>query len=247
VPGLRVLIVDGEWPVRRRLRRYLAEERHVSAVVECASAREALRFIHREQSDLLFVDAELPGVRDVGRLHRAHGRPLEVVFLTARERRAVKSLDAQLPNYLRKPVERGRFRTAINRAWERFTRSAATAGTRANDRPAGRTVLGRIIVRSRGRVLALSAEECDWIEAADNYVLLHTHKGDYLVREALGALALRLDPDQFLRIHRGAIVNVYAVDEISTAHSGWQVRLRTGATIPVGRAYRSQLRRTLAM
>ena len=103
--------------------------------------------------------------------------------------------------------------------------------------------LDRVAVKKDGRTLLVPTQEIDWIEAVDKYVRLHARGARYLHREALSALERRLDPAQFLRIHRGAIVNLRRVREI---HPGVgdepTVVLADGTRLPLSRRYRARLR-----
>ncbi len=103
--------------------------------------------------------------------------------------------------------------------------------------------LDRVAVKKDGRTLLVPTQEIDWIEAVDKYVRLHARGVRYLHREALSALERRLDPAQFLRIHRGAIVNLRRVREI---HPGVgdepTVVLADGTRLPLSRRYRARLR-----
>ncbi len=103
--------------------------------------------------------------------------------------------------------------------------------------------LDRVAVKKDGRTILVPTQEIDWIEAVDKYVRLHARGARYLHREALSALERRLDPAQFLRIHRGAIVNLRRVREI---HPGVgdepTVVLADGTRLPLSRRYRARLR-----
>lgn len=100
----------------------------------------------------------------------------------------------------------------------------------------------RFTVRQRDRIYLVKADEVDWIEAAGNYVRLHTTRGEFLIRDTLIQLEKTLDPAQFARIHRGAIVNLDRIAEIRTAHFGdYQVTLATGERLRLSRHYRSRV------
>ena len=100
----------------------------------------------------------------------------------------------------------------------------------------------RILVRSEGRMSFVRVDEIDWIQAADNYVRLHAGRDAHLVRDTLASLESRLDPRRFVRVHRSAIVNVEGVLELRALfHGDYELRLRGGATLPVGRNYRERL------
>jgi two-component system LytT family response regulator len=140
------------------------------------------------------------------RIDRGHAP--DVVFVTAYDKYAVRAFDVEALDYLLKPFDRERFRVALDRARRRL----AVPGSRGITTDS--SDCRRIVIRSRGRILPLLVGKIEWIEAADNYVRLHTTNEAYVTRETLASLEDRLDPQQFLRIHRRAIVNVNAVTEI---------------------------------
>jgi len=100
----------------------------------------------------------------------------------------------------------------------------------------------RIAVRCDDGVRLLRAEDVDWVEAADNYVVLHVGSEDHLVREPLGALAARLEPRGFARVHRCAAVNLSRVRRLSPLFAGdWELLLETGARVRLSRTHRSRV------
>lgn len=101
-------------------------------------------------------------------------------------------------------------------------------------------------IRSAGRVFFLKTEEIDWIEAAGNYVRLHTGRDAHLLRETMNALEAKLDPDKFLRIHRSTIINIERIKEMHPLFRGEHVViLRDGTRLTLGRGYRDRLQELL--
>jgi DNA-binding LytR/AlgR family response regulator len=99
----------------------------------------------------------------------------------------------------------------------------------------------RLVVRTRRRRVPIAVDEIDWIESADNYARLFTARGEHRVRETLADLEQRLDPRRFVRVHRRAIVNIAAVAEIRADDGRWEVLLRSGRAVRVGRTHRERL------
>jgi two-component system, LytTR family, response regulator len=111
--------------------------------------------------------------------------------------------------------------------------------------PEHRTVR-QLIVKSRGRLLLLKAEEIDWIEAAGNYLYLHIGTDAHLLRGTLQGMEEKLDPQVFLRIHRSRIVNLDRVREMQPLLSGdYTVILRNGTRLTLSRGYRERVRERL--
>jgi two-component system LytT family response regulator len=104
----------------------------------------------------------------------------------------------------------------------------------------------RLVVKSGGRVYFLKTEEIDWIEAAGNYVRLHTSRDSHLVRDTMNSVEARLDTSRFLRIHRSTIVNLERVKELQPwFHGDYVVLLRDGTRLTLSRSYRDRLQEIL--
>lgn len=111
---------------------------------------------------------------------------------------------------------------------------------------ARRRYLVRLSVRSGERIVVIDAPDVDWIEAADNYVKLHVGAREYVLRETLGALERRIDPDEFVRIHRSAIVRIDRVAELHPAsHGDVDLRLQDGTRLTLSRTFRDRVERAL--
>lgn len=161
--------------------------------------------------------------------------------MTAHTQYAVDAFDVEAADYLLKPFDRDRFHAAFERARRRVASAAAQIDCGPDKAEAERSG-SPIVIRSGGRILPIDYEEIEWIESAVNYARLHTVRQTHIVRETLAALEDRLDPFRFVRIHRCAIVNVSAVAEVLRRfHGGYQIRLRNGETLRVGRTHRHQL------
>jgi two-component system, LytTR family, response regulator len=244
--GLKVLIVDDERLARAKLRRFLSESPEVRVVGEAATGTEALKRIHEQRPDLVFLDIRMPAMDGFEILEKLppDARPA-IVFVTAHDEHAVRAFDAEAVDYLLKPFDRSRLRRALDRTrlarkrdpeellgiLRRLTALAAPE----------RRALRRIAVRSEGRLHSYRVEDIHWFEGADNYVRLHTGRGVHGIRETLSELERRLDPERFVRIHRSAIVGIDAIREVeSLFHGDFAVVLRTGERLAVGRTYRGR-------
>jgi hypothetical protein len=110
-----------------------------------------------------------------------------------------------------------------------------------SDEPGNAGMLRRLLVKSDGRMTPVPAERIDWLEAADNYVVVHAAGAKHTVRGTLAGLAERLDPERFVRVHRGAVVNVERVREVQTWFHGELVAILDDQTrVTVGRTYRDR-------
>ena len=105
----------------------------------------------------------------------------------------------------------------------------------------------RIMLKSRGRDVYLPVSHICWIGAEENYVRICTGNESHLLRETMASIEQRLDPKQFLRVHRSAIVNLRYVKELQSKRRGESVvRLENGQRIPLSRGYRARVCQVLS-
>ena len=258
---VRTLIVDDESLARRGIRQLLAPYPEFVVVGECRDGRDAVRALATLKPDLVFLDVEMPGLDGLGviRVHGADRMPL-TVFVTAHDEFAVRAFDAHALDYLVKPLGEARFRAMIERVRERLRLndavvlagqlSALLAGAPA--RGAGMAAPlqeNSLLVETEGGQLVLDAAEIQWIGADDSFSALHAGGKRYRVRDSLHHLERALDPAQFLRIHRSAIVRLDQVREVrvedGSRDTGAAVLLRDGTRLPVARRKLSRLKALL--
>ncbi len=249
---IRALIVDDEPPARQRIRTLLEQRDDIEIVAECTDGNEALNVIRSRRPDLVFLDIQMPEMTGF-EVVAAIGveRMPAVIFVTAFDRYAIKAFDVNAVDYLLKPFDRERFDTALGRAMETIRhRSAANppltkliARLRKDDR-----IPDRLLIRSAGRMTAVRIDEIEWIEAAGNYVSIHTAAQTHLHRETLKNLQSTLDPSRFVRVHRSAIVNIAHVREVRPRQSGdSDIELDSGRVVSLSRRYREALDRALKL
>ena len=244
---LRALIVDDETVARRRIRRLLAAEPDVVVAGECADGAAAVEAMIAQRPHLVFLDVQMPELDGFGVLRRMDPATLPaIIFVTAFDAYALRAFEVHAIDYLLKPFTRERFRLALDRARERIRRATVDAGLASftvalRSRP---RYLSRLSVRAAGRIIVVDLATVDWIEAADNYVRLHAGSREYLLRETLGRLEERLDPERFVRIHRSAMVQVDRISELHPAsHGDMEVVLRNGTVLTLSRTWRDRVQR----
>lgn len=230
---LRVLIADDEPLAAERLRRMLSAHPRTEIVAECGNGALAARSALELRPDVIFLDVQMPGVDGLQALARlpVHQIPA-IVFATAHPEFAVDAFRFGAVDYLLKPFDRQRFDLALERA------TAFVEGRRG---PAGEDArrTERLAFRVDGRVVVLRPDEIHWVEAADNYVILHLAGRELMIRETLKSLELQLKSGKFARVHRSAFVHVDQVAEIQPhRHGDYVVVLRDGTRIPLSRSLR---------
>ena len=243
---MRVLIIDDEPRARNFMRKLLVTAPSVEIAGECANGYEAVRAIRTKAPDLIFLDVQMPEIDGFTVLERL--RPEEmpaVVFVTAYDQYALRAFEQHALDYLLKPFDQERFFRTLEHAKLRVaerksTQHVAIAQLLASEQ-SRRAYLNRIIVKRNGRILLLPTHNIEWIEAEDNYVLLHCGRDAYIVRQTLSNIQNRLDPDTFIRIHRSAIVNIEALKELQSGFDGaYELELKNGTRLRLSRGYRER-------
>jgi two-component system LytT family response regulator len=240
---IRALLVDDEALSRRGIRQLLVAHPDVDVVGECRDGRAAVAAISESSPDLLFLDIQMPELDGFGVIREAAAArgvgalPL-TVFLTAFEEFALDAFDVEAVDYLVKPVSEQRFDEAMRRVRRRLALPAsANQGAASSTATAASHAPSHLLVAtSRGqRIIPLG--EIDWIGADDYYVAVHAGGRRHLLRESMASLATRLDHARFVRVHRGAMVNIDRIRELRDA----EVVLQDGTRLPVSRRRRPAL------
>ena len=232
--ALRVALVDDEPLGRERIRSLLSAEAGVALVGEYRAGEEAVAGLTTTKTQVLFLDVQMPGldgfgvVRRLGETLAPDDMPV-IVFVTAHDEYAIKAFDVSATDYLLKPFDRERFHNAL-----------ARARTRVRER--GKTE-SRFVVRLGSKTFFVRAADVDWIGGEGNYARLHAAGKRHLVRETLKSVEARLDPREFVRVHRSAIVNV---DRIATlqphSHGQYVVTMKDGARLISSRTHSVKVR-----
>jgi two-component system, LytTR family, response regulator len=253
---LRVVIADDERPARAFLASILRANADVDLVGEASSGTEAVALIERLHPDLALLDLQMPEVDGLGvvRLLSKHAVPL-IAFVTAYDEYAVRAFEVNAIDYLLKPVDPVRLRRALTRAQERLERAdydphetkrlAAAAGSAVDGGTTG--YLRRIPVRHKDDIVIVPTDQIASIVAHGELLRVSTVAGQrYTITYRLKDLEARLDPAQFVRLSRGALVNLGLILRVSPMPGGtYVITLATGQQIPVSRLRARALRETL--
>lgn len=257
--GFRVLVVDDEPLARGMVGALVQADPDVASVVECGEAQTVPALIAEHRPHILFLDVEMPGMSGLGVAEMIDDTGPAIVFVTAFSQYATRAFDVKAIDYVLKPFSDDRLRDALERAKRRIrerrlgelAHELSSLSANLSDRPpapagaaGGRQYLQRLAFKVGDRSVVLKTGEIHWIEAEDYYVLLHTARGRHLVRVSMASLEAELDPTVFVRAHRAAIVNLDAVQELTTRDDSC-LRLVDGTRVPVSRSRRRQVEAAL--
>lgn len=242
---MRILIVDDERPARDKLRRMLAAEPGITAIDEARDGVEALEKLPAFAPDLLLLDIQMPEVSGLDVAASLSAPAPLVVFVTAYDEYAIRAFDANAIDYLLKPYDQPRLDRALQRARERLAQQRAAA-TATVTPAAPQLAVTRLLVPERSGTRIVAVDDIQWIETADNYVVLHTAAGAPLMRQTLAGLLDKLGP-RFVRCHRRAAVQASCIARIVNHDKGdGELLLHGGARVPLSRQFRLEVAGRLA-
>lgn len=249
---ISILIVDDEALARRRVMRQLARSTASRVIGEAGNATEAYDHVVALRPDVMLLDIQMPGESGFDLLDRLGADMPVVVFVTAFDHHAVRAFEASAVDYVTKPIEPARLNAAIARARTAVAAKASAEQvselreTVAALRDALRQHESRSVdfwVKSKGSYLRIASDQIDRFQAERDHVNIHARGATYLYYESLSSLERRLDPAQFIRIHRSVIVRRDGIERLRQAPFAALIAiLADGSAIRVGRTYASKIR-----
>jgi two-component system LytT family response regulator len=254
---VRIIIADDEQLARQKLRLLLDSEPQVEVVAECHNGAQTLSAIRSCRPDLLLLDIQMPDLDGFQVLSEVSPAEMPVViFTSAYDQYAIRAFEAHALDYLLKPFDQERLHHAIERArfelWNAKGRDITNRILDMLSRVKSEKQItpeydGRLVIKTKGRIIFLNLDEIDWIEASANYVRLNVGRESHLFRETISRVSERLNPNNFIRIHRSMIVNVQKIKELIPVNSGeYIVVLKSGKELSCSRGYRANVQQMIA-
>jgi two-component system LytT family response regulator len=264
--SLKTIIVDDEALARRGLRYRLADTPDIELVGEARNGREALKLIDELAPDLVFLDIQMPGMDgfDVMRALNEDDMPA-IVFVTAFDEYAVQAFEANALDYLLKPIEDERLAEALERVRKlkdqkralkhkssllklvgQITGESVRSMKDIREKGVSRMKKAeppKLAIRDGGSTTWVPQDEIDWIDAAGDYMCVHSKGETYILRMTMKKLEQELDPEILQRVHRSTIVNVNQVREMQSHINGeYFLTLTNGHTVKLSRSYKDKLK-----
>lgn len=245
---MKVVIIDDEPLARSIVKEYLLKHPQVEIMQECNDGFEGLKAIQQHQPDLIFLDIQMPKINGFEMLELIE-QPPAVIFATAFDEFAIKAFEAHAIDYLLKPFNQERFDKAINKFKEQKSVSTEKATQdlleTASQSPSQNN---RIVVKNGSKIKIIPVHEVQYLEAADDYVKVHTGEGYFLKNKTMNHFEQTLDGQLFVRSHRSYIVNVQQITRIDPYEKDNHVAiLRSGIKVPVSRTGYVRLREVLGL
>jgi len=234
---VRAVVCEDEPLARRAIQDYLADVGWIEVVAVAGDGGESLRLINKHEPDLVFLDVRMPGMSGVEVLEALDHRPA-IVFTTAFDEYAIQAFEHGAVDYLVKPFGRDRLIQTLDRV--RIRLAGEGVGSRE---PVTDGYLQRLFARHRGSIVPVPVEEILHLEAVDGRVEVHATSGRLSVDTTLSEVEGRLDPKDFVRVHRAHVVNLAHVRSFRRYDDRrMQVTLEDGTKIVASRAGSKALR-----
>jgi two-component system LytT family response regulator len=256
IQEISTLLVDDEPFARDSLKIFLAEHEGFRVIGECSNGLRAIQFINQHKPDLIFLDVQMPEVNGFEVLNEIEtDNPPVVIFATAYEKYALQAFDANAIDYLLKPFDRLRFTEAIQKAvrfingnnGERLSQIAELLRTYNKLKNAAGQFKQRILVKEKKKYFLVELDEVYFFEASGDYVVIHKQKSTHLINDSMNNLETKLDPEQFVRIHRSTIINLRYIDNLQPYFNGeFHITVKNGARLKLSRNYRDKIKSILS-
>jgi len=213
---IKVIIIDDEVLARDIIKSFLKKFDNIDLIAECSNGFDGIKQINELKPDLIFLDIQMPKLTGFEMLEILDEPPV-IIFSTAFDQFALKAFEVNATDYLLKPYSEERFSEALNKAIK-LIGNKPVANLKIENLVKSlekrSEYLDRIVIKNGQNILIISIADIDYIEAQDDYTMIHSSKGNFLKQKTMKYFEENLDPADFIRIHRSYIVKLSSVKQI---------------------------------
>lgn len=265
---LSTIVVDDEPLARKGLMVRLALHEDINIIDDCSNGREALEAIKEHQPDLMFIDIKMPGLNGFEVINEIINQNLPmpiVVFVTAYEEYALKAFEIHAQDYLLKPADDSRIEDAMEKIRERIANKdnaeqkrklaqlvSDVTGNKSgdileaveNNRPINFNQYSDVLaIKDAGEVSRVPVKNILWIDAAGDYMCVHTASETHILRQTMKQLEENLDPRIFIRSHRSTMVNKNYISKFCSQLNGeYYLVMNNDKELKVSRSYKDKVK-----
>lgn len=265
---LSTIVVDDEPLARKGLMVRLAEHKDINIIKDCSNGREALEAIKTYKPDLMFIDIKMPGLNGFEVVNEiiVQNLPMPiVVFVTAFEEYALKAFEIHAQDYLLKPADDVRIENALEKIRERIANKdnaeqklklaqlvSDVTGNRSqdileaieNNKPIHFNHYSDVLaIKDAGEVSRVPVKNILWIDAAGDYMCVHTSTETHILRQTMKQLEESLDPRIFIRSHRSTMVNKNYISKFCSQLNGeYYLVMSNDKELKVSRSYKDKVK-----
>lgn len=243
---IRTAIIDDENLARKIVKAYLKNYADIEIIAECTNGFEGIKVINELKPNLIFLDIQMPKLTGFEMLELLDKPPV-IIFTTAYDQYALKAFEVNAVDYLLKPFSEERFKEAIEKAILHIDDKPATQKEKIEKiiqhYDNSIEYLERITNRSGTKISIIPVDKVLWIEAQDDYVMIHTSEGKFLKQKTMKYYEDHLNPNDFIRIHRSSIVKLTEIKQIELFEKeSFRVILKDGKVLPVSKTGYTKLK-----
>jgi two-component system LytT family response regulator len=270
---LSTIIVDDEPLARKGLEVRLADHEDVDIIAQCHNGREALEAVRAYEPDLMFLDIQMPGLNgfEVVQAIIEQGLKLPIViFVTAFDQYALQAFEVHAQDYLLKPADENRLAESMDKVRQKLISKENAAHKSkliqlvsdvtgndyekileelSNNQAVSLSSYSDILaIKDAGEVSRVPVKNILWIDAAGDYMCVHTQDTTHILRKTMKQLEEVLDPKQFVRSHRSTIVNKHYVDKFCSQLNGeYYLVMSNGKELKVSRSYKEKVKQAVGI
>ncbi|RYZ81872.1 MAG: response regulator transcription factor, partial [Proteobacteria bacterium] len=238
--------IDDEPLARSIIKEYIEPFTQLNVVQECNDGFEGMKAIMQHKPKLIFLDVQMPKINGFEMLELIE-EPPAVIFVTAFDEYAIKAFESHAIDYLLKPFSRERFNKAVEKFLE-HNNDATLPAALPESFSLSPQQKQRVVVKTAGKIKIIPTEEIHYLEAADDYVRIHTKEGGFLKNRTMAHFEKSLDGNLFVRTHRSYIVNVQQITRIDPYEKESYVAiLKNGVKVSVSKTGYARLKDVLGL
>lgn len=245
---MKAIIIDDELLARSMVKEYLQSYPEIDVAAECSDGFEGIKAIQQHQPDLVFLDIQMPKINGFEMLELIE-QPPSVIFTTAFEEYAIKAFESHAIDYLLKPFSKERFDKALQK-WMQHNKQEKKEATQniLQSKIINPNQQNRVVVKENNHIKIIPTAGIRYLEAADDYVKIHTADGGFLKNKTMGYFEEMLELQGFIRIHRSYIVNVQLITRIDPYEKESHLAvLSIGLKLPVSKSGYAKLKQVLGI
>ena len=245
---VKVIIIDDESLSREITKEYLSSKNEIKIAAECSNGFEAIKKINELKPDLIFLDIQMPKLNGFEVLELLDDHPV-IIFTTAYDHFAIKAFEVNAADYLLKPFSEERFNEALEKAFVHLAdkeKQKAIIKNLIEHNEEEADYLERVVIKKGTKVSIIPSEQIKWLEAQDDYVMIHTEKDKYLKNKTMKYFEKHLDPNSFVRIHRSHLISIDFIQHLEqTEKDNYNVFLKNEQQLPVSKTGLAKLKNIL--
>jgi len=242
------IIIDDEKLAREIIKKFLEQNKSIEILEECSNGFEGVKAINELKPDLIFLDIQMPKINGFEMLELLDHKPA-IIFSTAYDEYALKAFEVDATDYLLKPYSKERFNDAVEKVVAKLRNandSKTNYETLITNIVSQKEFLDRIVVKTNNKIIIIPTEKISFIQAQDDYVLIHSELGKHLKQQTMKFYEQHLDGTEFYRVHRSYIVKLSSVKQIELFEKdSYKITLQDGTKIPVSRSGYGRIRELL--